>query len=210
MAHEESRDETMGAKFDPRKIDRLLAPERYARLHPDELLRDLGLASGDTFADIGSGPGFFTVPAAEIVGPTGKVYAVEVQPPMIAALMMRVADLGLHQIEIVKAEETEAPLPHQRIDLALFAFVLHEMPARAMYLQRLRAALRPGNGRIAILEWEKRPTEGGPPLANRIAHDELADDLRCAGYTVKEERAMAPDQYILIAAPVLGESHFLR
>src|SRR5262245_63793152 len=54
----------MPTKFDTRKKDLLLSDERHERLKPAELLRSLGLRAGQTLADIGCGPGFFTVPAA--------------------------------------------------------------------------------------------------------------------------------------------------
>ena len=67
----------MAKKFDPRKKDQLTAPEREEKLHPKALLQSFGLQAGNFMADIGCGPGFFTIPAAEIVGPNGKVYAAD-------------------------------------------------------------------------------------------------------------------------------------
>src|SRR5690242_10924468 len=61
----------MPHKSDPREKEMLLSEERQAALQPGKLLRRLGLRSGDTLADVGSGPGFFTLPAAQIVGPEG-------------------------------------------------------------------------------------------------------------------------------------------
>lgn len=191
----------MGKKFDPRKKDQLTSPERTERLHPKELLQSLGVRAGDTVADIGCGPGFFTIPAAEIVGPSGKVYAADVQSDMIAAIMMRVADLGLHHVEILKTSETDISLPDRSVDMVLLAFVLHEMDQRAQYLYRLRRTLRTG-GRIAIVEWEKKPTDSGPPVADRLAPDDVLADATCSGYRLVERRAVSPDHYALILAPI--------
>src|SRR5690242_12733660 len=111
----------MAKRFDPRKKDILLTSEREALLQPRALLPTLGLKTGDVVADIGCGPGFFTIPAAEIVGPAGKVYAADVQSDMIAAIMMRVFETGLKNIEILKASDTDVALPSGGVDLILLA-----------------------------------------------------------------------------------------
>ena len=66
------------ARFDSRDADRFLRPERYRSQNPELVLDALSLASGMTLADVGSGPGFYTLPAAKRVGPTGRVYALDV------------------------------------------------------------------------------------------------------------------------------------
>ena len=68
----------MGRKFDPAIKDSLLSEERAQRFDRYEFLRSIGVDKGKTVADLGCGPGFFTLPLAELVGPTGQVYAVDV------------------------------------------------------------------------------------------------------------------------------------
>jgi ubiquinone/menaquinone biosynthesis C-methylase UbiE len=190
----------MARKFDPRKKEQLIAPEREEQLQPKELLRQFGLRAGDTIADIGCGPGFFTIPAAEIVGPSGRVYAADVQSDMIASIMMRLAELDLPHVEILKTSETEVPLPERSVHLMWLAFVLHEMDQRAVYLYRLRRALR-SNGRVVVLEWEKKPTEVGPPISDRLTADEVEADALAAGFKVLERRQITPDHYALVLSP---------
>ena len=187
----------MGKKFDPRNNDVLIGAEREAQMQPHKLLTSLGIKAGDAVADIGCGPGFFTIPAAELVGPAGKVYAADVQSDMIAAIMMRVFETGLRNIEILKASETDVALPAGGIDLILLAFMLHELGQRSCYLYRLRRALRP-NGRMALLEWEKTPTPTGPPLDARLTPEDLLADARAAGFGLVERRQLSPEHYALI------------
>ncbi len=191
----------MPKKFDPRNKDLLLAPEREQALKPKELLKSFGLKSGDTFADIGCGPGFFTFPAAAIVGPTGKVYALDVQSDMAAAVMMRVADLGLHYVEVITAEETEVPLPPKSVQIVWMAFVLHEMEKRAMYLHRLRPCLRVG-GRVVILEWLPETLTETVQINEPLAPDDIRDDARSAGFEVVEQRQVTPQQYAMVLSPL--------
>jgi ubiquinone/menaquinone biosynthesis C-methylase UbiE len=191
----------MPKKFDPQHKDLLLAPEREKALKPKELLKSFGLKSGDTIADIGCGPGFFTLPAAAIVGPTGKVYALDVQSDMAATVTMRVADLGLHHVEVMTTEETEVPLPSKSVQMVWMAFVLHEMEKRAMYLHRLRPCLRAG-GRVVVLEWLPEAVPETVQVNEPLAPEDIRDDARSAGFEVVEQRQVTPQQYAMVLVPL--------
>ena len=193
----------MRAKFDPKMKDRLMSEERYALLHPDTLLRDLGLAPGDTLADIGCGPGFFTIPAAEIVGKEGRVYAADVQGDMLAALRSRVQEHELTNVRMVKTSETEIPLQEGCADLALVAFTLHEVEHRARFLHQVRRALKP-SGRLAVIEWEPDAEGSGPPTGTRLSPDEVIKDAEAAGLRLDERRELNDQHYLLVLVPIRG------
>lgn len=195
----------MGKKFDPRLKDVLISPERAELLRPDELLRAVGLQSGQTLADIGCGPGFFSLPAAEIVGPGGKVFAVDVQQEMVTAVQQRARDAGLRNLEAQRVNEMEMALPVASADIILLAFVTHELAQRSLYLHRLRPLLRAG-GRLVILEWEKHPTPMGPPQEERLSAEEVTSDIQAAGFAVTERRSLNEAHYLLIAVPVSNGS----
>src|SRR4051794_13128810 len=127
----------MPRKFDPHNRELLLTEERHVQLQPRALLRQLGLKAGDTMADIGCGPGFFTLPAAEIVGEQGIVLAADIQGEMLSALKTRVMEQGLTNVRMLKMNDTDTPLPANFCDLVLAAFVLHEITGRASFLRRL-------------------------------------------------------------------------
>lgn len=195
----------MAKRFDPRLKDQLIAPERAARLNPKELLRSLGLRAGETLADIGCGPGFFALPAAEIVGARGKVFAVDVEPEMVDAVQQRARDAGLRNLEAQRVGEMDVALPPASADMILLAFVLHELTQRSLYLHRLRTVLREG-GRLVILEWEPVATEFGPPVEDRLSADEVAADVQAAGFVVAERRSIAAEYFAVIAAPMSSAS----
>ena len=190
----------MPHKFDTRDRNLLLSDERHEALKPEELLRSLGLKRGQTMADIGCGPGFFTLPAAHIVGPSGLVMAADVQGEMLSAVRSRVAEQGLENVRVVKTSDTEVPLPADTCDLVLLAFVLDEVPMRSRFLHRAARLARAG-GSIAVLEWEKHETPVGPPLEDRIAPDELIADATAAGLKMEEQRALSEDQYLCVFVP---------
>jgi len=191
----------MPTKSDPRQKDRLLSDERQAALQPRALLRSLGLKPGETVADIGCGPGFFTLPAAEIVGPEGVVVAADIQGEMLSTVRMRAAEQGYGNIRLVKTSETEVPLPAASFDHVVAAFVLHEVPRHATFLRRLARLLKP-TGRLAVVEWQKIAQPEGPPIEDRISPDELIADAGAAGLRLSKRRELGDYHYVCIFVPV--------
>jgi len=184
-------------RFDPAGAERLLSLERHARLQPDQLLRTLGVAPGQTVADLGCGPGFWALPLAEIVGPTGRVAALDASPRMFELLARQNPPPWL---DMVEAELPETGLPDAWADWVWLAFVFHEVePPQALAAESLRI-LKPG-GRVAVLDW--RPDgagESGPPRHHRIAPDEVARLLLEAGFREPEVSLRDEDTYLVTAA----------
>jgi ubiquinone/menaquinone biosynthesis C-methylase UbiE len=187
----------MPEKFDTRKRHLLLTDERHEALQPEALLRKLGLKRGETVADIGCGPGFFTVPAAEIVGPDGLVLAADVQGEMLSAVKSRVTEKGLTNVRVVKTSDTEVPIPPESCDLVLLAFVLNEIGQRASFLHRIGRLLKP-DGRIAIIEWYPHEQEDAPPVEQLLPQDVLLEDAHSAGLRVDTERDLSEHQYLYV------------
>jgi len=187
----------MPQRFDTRKRQHLLSEEREAALKPEKLLRDLGLSEGMTIADIGCGPGFFTIPAAKIVGEHGHALAADIQGEMLSTVRSRALEHGLSNVRIVKTNDREIPIASGSCDYVLLAFTLHEIDHRASFLHRAARTLKPG-GRMIVIEWDKAPGPIGPPLEDRITPEELAADAQAAGLRQIEERALASDQYLRV------------
>jgi len=187
----------MPQRFDTRKRYHLLSEEREATLQPEKLLRDLGLSEGMTIADIGCGPGFFTIPAAKIVGEHGHALAADIQGEMLSTVRSRALEHGLSNVRIVKTNDREIPIASGSCDYVLLAFTLHEIDHRASFLHRAARTLKPG-GRMIVIEWDKAPGPIGPPLEDRITPEELAADAQAAGLRQMEERALASDQYLRV------------
>ena len=187
----------MPQRFDTRKRSHLLSDERAAALQPEKLLRELGLSEGMTIADIGCGPGFFTIPAAQIVGPTGVTLAADIQGEMLSAVRSRALEHGLSNVRIVKTNDRDIPIPPGTCDFALLAFTLHEIEHRASFLHRAARALKPG-GRLIALEWDKVEGPVGPPQEDRISPEELMADAQAAGLRMVDERSLTADQYLRV------------
>lgn len=182
-------------KFDPANWQRLLSPERRALLDPGAFLDLIAVAPGSTVADIGAGPGFFTAPLAERVGPTGRVIALDVSPAMVERL--REQPLPPH-VDVRVSREHSLPVDPGTVDVALLAFVLHELEDAPRLLADVRRILAPA-GRLVVLEWVPRDEPMGPPRHERISASDAARALTRSGFVVAQQGSVNPSNYFLVA-----------
>ena len=173
--------------FDPANMAHLLGEERRAKLPPEATLHTAGVTGGQTVVDLGCGPGFFTLPAADLVGPGGKVYGVDVQPEMVEACRKRAAEAGAAQVEVIHSSATQVPLPDAVADRVLISMVLHESKDRVAFLREARRLLKPG-GEVALIEFRKQDRPPGPPKEVRLSEEEVATVAQAAGLRVREQR----------------------
>jgi ubiquinone/menaquinone biosynthesis C-methylase UbiE len=183
-----------------RYIARLADPARDAWQKPDEVVRALRLRPGQVACDVGSGPGYFTLRLARAVGPSGRVYAVDVEPKILDALRERLAASGLRNVTPVLALADDPLLPAAACDVILIVDTYHHFPDRVAYLGRLTRALRPG-GRIANVDYHKRETPVGPPLAHRMSREEFLGEAQSARLVVADEPTFLPHQYFIVLRP---------
>lgn len=139
-------------------------PERIAGLKVDEIVSRLDLTSGQVVADIGAGPGIFSVALAKAVGPTGKVYAEEVDQAFIDRINQTVQEQQITNVQPVLGAFTDPKLP-TAVDLAFFHDVLHHIEDRTGFLKTLAPRIKP-NGRIAVIEYDalNGPHKAAPAL----------------------------------------------
>ncbi|MCX7799239.1 MAG: methyltransferase domain-containing protein [Fimbriimonadales bacterium] len=187
---------TTDKRFDPARAERLLSLERYARLQPDAFLRNLGIREGHRVADLGCGPGFWALPLAEIVGPNGRVVALDASPRMFELMLRQNPPAWLDMLE----EELPATgLDADWADWVWMAFVWHEVEPASEMAREASRILRSG-GQAAILEWRPDASgESGPPLQHRVAAEAVIRELARAGFRDAELRWQDPDQYLVVA-----------
>jgi len=118
----------------------------------DLLLPELRLVPGMVVADIGAGTGYFSRRIAPLVGPNGRVYAVDVQPEMVKMLEALAKGPGLANIEPVLGSKTDVKLPIASVDLAIMVDVYHELEYPKELLASLVRVLKP-SGRVMFVEY---------------------------------------------------------
>ncbi len=126
--------------------------EREREERSDILLRILALAPGQVVADVGAGTGYYSRRIADLVGPTGKVYAVDVQPEMIAMLQTVAKQPGYSRITPVLGAAEDVKLPASSVDVAIMVDVYHELEFPYEVLASVVRALKPG-GQVVFVEY---------------------------------------------------------
>jgi predicted methyltransferase len=151
----------------------------------------LQLKPGDTAADVGCGDGFYTIPVARLLGPSGKVYAEDISDIELVKLKQHLTEEGLNNIEVIKGAADDPKLPPDRLDAALIVNAYHEMTEHEAMLRHLLAALKSG-GRFVLMEgiWYSRETHSRD---EQVKHHQLAPQLarqevQRAGFDIVELR----------------------
>lgn len=99
-------------------------------------LEDTGLKSGQTVLEVGCGPGFFTIPAAKIIGEQGKLYALDIHPLAIESTTLKIKKEKLTNTETVLADITNTNFSNNFFDL-IFLFGVPRMIRNELFLNDL-------------------------------------------------------------------------
>ena len=126
--------------------------EREKEERGDLLMRELALRPGMVVADVGAGTGYYARRMSPLVGAAGTVFAVDVQPEMIAMLTDLAKKAGLANIKPVLGAADNVKLADASIDLAIMVDVYHELEFPYEVMESIVRALKPG-GRVAYVEY---------------------------------------------------------
>ncbi|NYT03791.1 MAG: class I SAM-dependent methyltransferase, partial [Candidatus Methanofastidiosa archaeon] len=166
----------MAHKFDVKEMHRLDSPERRKILPPEETLIKAGLRIKDIFIDIGCGIGYFSIPASMIIGNEGKVFSLDTSNEMLEELERRAYEKKIRNITPILSESYKFPLESNVGTFALISNVLHEVEDKLSFLKETNRVLS-DQGTLCIIEWQKKETERGPPLEDRLSESEIKDLL---------------------------------
>ena len=114
-----------------------------------KLLKAAGLKEGQRVLEVGCGPGFFTIPAAQIVGDEGHVYAVDVHPLAIKRVKQKIEKQGIENVEPLLANASDTGLPDGSIDLAFLFGLRYIAGGLNSLLSEIHRILKPG-GRLSF------------------------------------------------------------
>jgi predicted methyltransferase len=146
----------------------------------------LGVAPGSVVADLGAGGGWFTSRLAKAVGPSGRVYAVDVNPISLRELREALPK-EITNVEAVRADENDPKLPAGQIDAVLVVNAYHEFAEYAAVLSRVKEALKPG-GRLVLIEPTPQAaadvTRAAQTKKHSIAIEFAEADLAAAGFEI--------------------------
>ncbi len=172
-------------------------PKRKAWQKPRALVAALQIAPGAAVADLGAGSGYFLPFLAEAVGPTGTVFAVEVEPELIEWLRTRADKEGLTQVVPVLSSFDRLRLPNAGVDLAMMVDVYHHIDDRKAWFTRALRAVRPG-GRMVVVDFKPGDLPVGPPKGHKISAAQITEEMTAAGWTLVQTLDLLPHQNVVI------------
>lgn len=168
--------------------------------NPETILAQIGLRSGSVFVDVGCGSGFFALPAARLVGKTGRVYGVDIDPDAIETLSRRAAEEGLDNLDLKVGEAEETLLCKGCADIVFFGINLHDFRDPSRVLMNARKMLKP-DGRLIDLDWKKELMELGPPMRIRFSQDQATSLIVKAGFKIESTTEAGLYHYLITARP---------
>ena len=153
-----------------------------------------GLMMGQVVADLGCGNGFYVLPAAQMIGPTGMVYAVDVQTQKLAATVSIANQFGYKNVRVVQANlgKPILDIPQNSCDLVIVGNILHEIESKEELIKNVYRVLK-SPGRVVAVEWKRTATPFGPPLERRLDQAKLEIMLQMAGF--RKDKDLLADGY---------------
>ncbi len=171
-------------------------PEREKEENTSLLLKNLSVKPGMLIADIGAGSGYHSALLSKMVG-TGKVFAVDVEPEMIAYLNERIKQEKLSRIVPVLSTEQKLPLPENTIDMMLLVDVYHEFSYPYEMTLSMRAALKPG-GKLVLVEFRSEDPNVPIKSIHKMSEAQAIKEFKAAGFTFDKNIDNLPWQHCMV------------
>lgn len=170
-------------------------------IDPFKTLERVGIRERMRVADLGCGAlGHFVFPAAQLVGPKGQVYAVDIQREVLDIIVRRAAEDRLQNVKPVWSDidvYQAARIPDGEIDLTLLVNNLF-LSQRPEHLIKEIARLTKKGGKAVIIDWKVTATPIGPPLEQRVSKEEAAALMAIPEFAFVEEFSPGNSHYGLV------------
>lgn len=160
------------------------------------LLEALHLKPGQTICDMGCGNGFYTLQMAKLVGDSGQVIGVDIQPEMLHMLEERAKEAGIKNIKTVEGSPVDPRLQPASVDLILLVDVYHEFAYPEQMLAAMRQSLKPG-GRLALAEFRREDRNVPIKLLHKMTKKQILKEYEPNGFRLVEEFDKLPWQHLM-------------
>jgi SAM-dependent methyltransferase len=161
-----------------------------------EIVAACQLKPGMVVADIGAGTGLFTRLFAPAVGPTGKVYAVDIARKFIDHIAKTCKEAGIQNVTGVVCTPTSVELPPASCDLAFICDTYHHFEFPGRTLATIHRALRPG-GRLVLVDFRRIEGQSSEWVLGhvRAGQEVFTREIVAAGFRVVDEPAFLKENY---------------
>jgi ubiquinone/menaquinone biosynthesis C-methylase UbiE len=177
-------------------IDWLERQEREMEENTSQLLKNLAVKPGMLIADIGAGSGYHSALLSKMVG-TGKVFAVDVEPEMIAYLNERIKQEKLARIVPVLSTEQKVSLPDNTVDMMLLVDVYHVFSYPYEMALSMRAALKSG-GKLVLVEFRSEDKSVPIKTIHKMSEAQAIKEFKAAGFSFDKNIDNLPWQHCMI------------
>ena len=177
-------------------IEWLERKEREMEENTTQLLKNLAVQPGTVIADIGAGSGYHSTLLSKMVG-NGKVYAVDVEPEMIAYLKDRIKLEGHKNIIPVLSTEQKVSLPANSIDVMLLVDVYHEFSFPYEMTLSMLEALKPG-GKLVLVEFRAEDPNVPIKTIHKMSEQQAVKEFKASGFLFEKNIGNLPWQHCLI------------
>ena len=177
-------------------IEWLERKEREMEENTTQLLKNLAVQPGTAIADIGAGSGYHSTLLSKMVG-TGKVYAVDVEPEMIAYLKNRIKLEGYKNIIPVLSTEQKVSLPANSIDIMLLVDVYHEFSFPYEMTLSMLEALKP-SGKLVLVEFRAEDPNVPIKTIHKMSERQAVKEFKASGFLFEKNIGNLPWQHCLI------------
>ena len=177
-------------------IEWLERKEREMEENTSQLLKNLAVQPGTAIADIGAGSGYHSTLLSKMVG-TGKVYAVDVEPEMIAYLKARIKLEGHKSLIPVLSTEQKVSLPANSIDIMLLVDVYHEFSFPYEMTLSMLEALKPG-GKLVLVEFRAEDPNVPIKTIHKMGEQQAVKEFKASGFLFEKNLGNLPWQHCLI------------
>ena len=177
-------------------IDWLEREEREMEENTTQLLKNLSVKPGMLVADIGAGSGYHSALLSKMVG-NGKVFAVDVEPEMIAYLNARIKQEKLSRIVPVLSTEKNVALPENTVDIILLVDVYHEFSFPYEMALSMRSALKPG-GKLVLVEFRAEDLTVPIKTIHKMSEKQSVKELKAAGFKFEQNMDNLPWQHCMV------------
>lgn len=172
-------------------------PQREDEENPARCIEALRLREGDVVADLGAGSGYYAFRMAPLVGPKGRILAVEIQDEMIAELKKRIDKNKVANVETIRCTESDPKLPEASVDLLIMVDVYHELSFPFEVMTAVKKALKPG-GRVALVEFRKEDREVPIKEVHKMSEAQIGKEMAAVGLKHLETIGILPWQHIAV------------
>jgi ubiquinone/menaquinone biosynthesis C-methylase UbiE len=176
--------------------DWLERPEREQEEAPSKLVKLLDLKPGHVVADIGAGSGYLSFRMAELVAPTGKVLAVDIQEEMLRIIRYKARQKKLSNVEPVLGAETDPKLPANSVDLIIMVDVYHEFSHPHEMTTAMVNALKVG-GRLVFVEYRLEDPDVPIKLVHKMSEKQVRKEMASFPLKWTVTKSDLPRQHVI-------------